>query len=165
MACRSRSAPVTVTNFVVRSTPRAPTPASLPTSPLTAASQWLQLMPGTSRISSIGRSSRSQKAFDGPRRFVDEVLGAFAVATGGRAGDAMVQVLVEQFDADALQGLADRGDLGQHIDAVRVVLDHPRQAADLPFDAAEPGEELLLVVGVSGKVVHAFTLSTISWYP
>jgi hypothetical protein len=109
----------------------------------------------------MGRSSRSQKAFDGPRRLVDEVLGALAVATGCRAGDAVVQVLVEQFDADALQRLADCGDLGEHVDAVGVVLDHPRQPADLAFDAAEPGEELLLVFGISGEVVHTTTISTI----
>ncbi len=89
---------------------------------------------------------RSQQSFDGLRRLVNEVFGAIAVATRCRAGDAVVQVLVEQLDADALQRLADRRDLRQHIDAVRVFLDHPRQPADLALDAVEARQQLLLVV-------------------
>ena len=97
-------------------------------------------------------SLRPQEAFDGLRGLVHEVLGAIVVATGGSAGDAMVKVLVEQLHADALQRLADRRDLGEHVDAVRVVLDHSAEPTDLALDATQPREQLLLVVGVSREV-------------
>ena len=80
------------------------------------------------------------------------------VAAGRRARDAVLQVLVEQVQADTLQRLADGCDLGEDVDAVGVLVDHPLQATDLALDAAQPGEDLLLVVGVSGCRVHAITV-------
>jgi hypothetical protein len=79
--------------------------------------------------------SRTQQSLDRPRRLVDEILGAVTVAARRSAGDAVLQVLVEQLHADTLQCLADRGDLCEHVDAVGAVLDHPSEAADLTFDA------------------------------
>jgi hypothetical protein len=52
----------------------------------------------------------------------------------------MMEVFVEQLHANALQRLADRCDLGEHVDAVGVVLDHPAEAANLTLDAAQPCE-------------------------
>ena len=109
---------------------------------------------GRSRCAASASSLRPQKAFDCLRCLVDEMFGAIVVAAGGCTGDAVVQVLVEQLHADALQRLADGGDLGEHVDAVRVVLDHPTEAADLALDAAQPRQQLLLVVGVSRERVH-----------
>ena len=59
------------------------------------------------------------------------------------------QVLVEQAEPDALQRLGDRRDLGEHVDAVLVVLDHPLQPAHLAFDAAQPAEVVVLADGVA----------------
>jgi hypothetical protein len=45
-------------------------------------------------------------------------------------------VFLQQRQGERLQRLGRGGDLGQHVDAVLVVLDHPLQAPDLSLDAA-----------------------------
>ena len=72
----------------------------------------------------------------------------------------MGHVVVGQAQADALKGLGGRGDLGKHVDAVRVFLDHPLQASHLALDAPEPLEMILLVVGVSG---HDSSVAPSGW--
>ena len=55
--------------------------------------------------------------------------------------------LVEQPDGHALERLGRRAHLGQHIDAVGVLLDHPLQPPHLALDAAQAvGQPLLVVV-------------------
>ena len=54
---------------------------------------------------------------------------------GHGAGHTMAEVVVEQAEGDALQRPRRRAHLGEHVDAVLVVLDHPLEAADLAFDA------------------------------
>jgi hypothetical protein len=49
----------------------------------------------------------------------------------------VAEVLLQQAQGYRLQGPGDRGDLGQEVDAVLIVLDHPLQAADLALDAPE----------------------------
>jgi len=73
-------------------------------------------------------------------------------------GHAVLQVFVEQVHPDALQRLGDGGQLGEDVDAVGVVVDHPLQAANLSLDAPEAGEHLLFVVVVAGGSVHAVTI-------
>src|SRR5699024_2767041 len=51
------------------------------------------------------------------------------LAHGG--GHAAVQMVVEQRDGHRLQGPAHRRDLGEHVHAVGVLVDHPLQAAHL----------------------------------
>ena len=60
---------------------------------------------------------------------------------------------VEQAKRDLLERGLDRRDLGQDVDAVAVVLDHPLDAADLALDAAQAGEELVLArrVAATGR--------------
>src|SRR5947209_6058290 len=58
-------------------------------------------------------------------------------------------MVLEQLERDALQGARRRADLGQYVDAVRVFVDHPLQAADLPLDAAQSFLHGVLVVGVT----------------
>ena len=72
-------------------------------------------------------------------------MGPFDVAAGGRTGDAMLEVLVQQVQAHTLQRFADGGHLCEYIDAVGVFVDQPLQAADLTLDALEPRQHLLLV--------------------
>src|SRR5918994_2907091 len=69
-----------------------------------------------------------------------------------RLRDAVPQVLLEQAQRHGLERLRGGGDLGEHVDAVLVVLDHLRNAADLALDAAHPLEVGVLVLGVP---VHA----------
>ena len=62
--------------------------------------------------------------------------------TGPRGvDDAVREMVLEQPDGDSLQGALGGGDLGQDIDAVRVLVDHPLQPADLPLDAPQPAEQ------------------------
>jgi hypothetical protein len=46
----------------------------------------------------------------------------------------VTKVFVEQAQTHALESLGDGHDLGEHVDAVLVVLDHPLEAPHLPFD-------------------------------
>ena len=57
--------------------------------------------------------------------------------------------------ATACSALVGGGDLGQHVDAVGVVVDHALHAADLTLDAAQPLLDRTLLVGVAG---HAGTI-------
>ena len=51
--------------------------------------------------------------------------------------------------ADRVQRLGDGGDLGQDVDAVLVLLHHPRDSPHLAFDAAEPAQVGILVRGIA----------------
>ena len=53
-----------------------------------------------------------QQSLDGLGGLVDELVGLGGVAACRGAGHAVLEVLVEQQQADALQRLGDRGDLG-----------------------------------------------------
>src|SRR5690606_11868585 len=70
-------------------------------------------------------------------------------AFGGGLRDAVLQVLVEQAEGDGFQGFRGGGDLGEHVDAVLVGLDHLRDAADLAFDPPKALEIGILVLGVA----------------
>jgi len=59
------------------------------------------------------------------------------VAAGDRVLDAMRYVIFEHFFLDAPQRGAHRGNLGDDVDAVAVVVNHSGQPADLAFDPAE----------------------------
>ena len=60
----------------------------------------------------------------------------------------MSQVVFEQAEAHGVQRFRGRGDLGEDVDAVLVLLDHAGDAADLTLDAAQT-----LQVGVLGGSV------------
>jgi hypothetical protein len=90
--------------------------------------------------------SRAQHALDGLGCLVDQFITSGRV--GCSPGDAVPQVLLEEVHPDPLERLGDRGDLGEHVDAVRVLLDESLQAAYLALDATEAGKNLLLLVGV-----------------
>src|SRR5579859_5189823 len=92
--------------------------------------------------------SGSDQAGDRVGRLFDLAGGGIA-ALGDGLHDAVAEVFLEQAERDGLQGLGGRGDLGEDVDAVLVFIDHSLQAADLPFDAAQPLDVAVLVVGVS----------------
>src|SRR4051794_2133118 len=147
-----------------RSTATATTPGSDDSSPLTAALQWPHVMPAT--VISVwvlwvigcllgrmvggrwfGRSAAHQ-ACDGLGRLA-HLRGCRFVGLAGRVDDAVRDVIFEQAEADRLQGLRDGADLGQDVDAVGVGVDHLLHAADLPLDAAQPLQVVVLAAGVS----------------
>src|SRR5690606_40140652 len=70
-------------------------------------------------------------------------------SAGAGAGHAVLRALAEPAEGDRLQRLGDRGDRGQHVDAVLVVLHYARDAADLTLDAPQSLQVAVLVLGVS----------------
>ena len=64
-------------------------------------------------------------------------------------GHAVAQVVLQQPDGHRLQRPGGRGDLGQHVHAVGVFLDHALQAAHLALDPAQAPEVSILVLRIS----------------
>src|SRR5687767_9242569 len=80
-------------------------------------------------------------------------------ALGDGLADAVLEVLVEQIERHRLQRPGRGGDLGEDVDAVVVVLDHPLQPAHLTLDAPQAPQMVVLVVAVA---VHLPLLSIFS---
>src|SRR6516165_2874776 len=78
-----------------------------------------------------------------------EDMVALGPGSAGGVADAMPQVIVEEADGYLLQGPGGRGDLGDHIGAPGVRVDHLLQSADLPLDLAQPPQIILLPGGVA----------------
>src|ERR671932_138032 len=57
------------------------------------------------------------------------------VARAGGVDDAVGDVVLEEPEADGLQGLRDGRDLGEDVDAVRVLVHHALKSPDMPLDA------------------------------
>src|SRR5579863_6612483 len=122
-----------------------------------------------SRASTTG--SGAHEPGDGLGCLVD-LGGGGVAALGDGAGDAVAEVFFQQPKCHRLQGLGGGGYLGEDVDAVLVVLDHALEAADLPFDPAQPDEVVVLVLGVSVHVAlrpwcgairaGVFTVATVS---
>jgi hypothetical protein len=74
-----------------------------------------------------------------------QLFGLLGALAGVGVDDAVGGVLVEQPQGDLVQRGLDGGDLGEHVDAVAVLVDHLLHAADLPLDA--PQSRLKLVLG------------------
>src|SRR5512138_3725737 len=76
----------------------------------------------------------------------------------GALAHAVPGMPVEQAECHLVQSGLDGSDLGEDVDAVTVVLDHPLDATYLALDAAEPAVELLLGGGVAAFGCHAPSL-------
>ena len=102
--------------------------------------------------------------------WVPIIFGLIVLAVGRDSRAGMVRVLslagslvsllptiplITQFDTQAhgMQCLGDGGDLGEDVDAVFVLVNHPGDAADLPFDPLEPAEVRVLVGRVAVLLV------------
>src|SRR5262245_13429092 len=88
------------------------------------------------------------------------------VARGERARDAMVHVVVENPEREALERGVDRRDLREHVDAVPILLDHALDAPDLTLDAMQTADQRVLVGRVAPhlrrlRVAHAVTPSRV----
>jgi hypothetical protein len=66
-----------------------------------------------------------------------------------------VQVVAEQAGRDFLQRPRGRGNLGDHVRALGISLDHFLKAADLTLDLAEPPQVAVLPGGVPGNDARA----------
>src|SRR5216683_3433262 len=89
------------------------------------------------------RRSKNWSAATAVEDFQEFVDLGLAVASGaGVEGmrHAMPQVVAERLLLDLVEGGARSADLGQHVDAVAVFLDHARHAAHLALNAAKPGK-------------------------
>jgi hypothetical protein len=62
-------------------------------------------------------------------------------------------MVLEQAQGDLVEGGLDRRDLGDDVDAVALILDHPLDPADLALDPSQPLEQGLLVAGVGGRLL------------
>src|SRR5215470_14731674 len=81
----------------------------------------------------------------------DLIKGLAALSLGRVHGvqDTVPEVIVEQPDGYFLQRASGGGDLGHHVGAPGIGLDHPLQAADLALHLAEPGEVVILPGGIA----------------
>ncbi len=78
-----------------------------------------------------------REAPDGDHQLVQLGVGRALVGAGDRVGHAVAHVAVEDVDRHLLERRLDGGDLGEDVDAVGVLVDHPLEAPDLALDPAE----------------------------
>src|SRR6478736_5074168 len=88
--------------------------------------------PGTD----CGKGSGLHEARDGLGGLL-ELLLLLGPALPGGVDEAVRHVVVEQAERERLERLRRRGHLGEDVDAVLLLLDHPLDPADLPLDPAE----------------------------
>ena len=88
----------------------------------------------------------AHESSDGAHQFVGEL---FWLTVGTPTDDAIPRMVVEEPQRDLVERGLYRGNLGEHVDAVAVLVDHPLNAADLSLDAAQALVELVLRGGVA----------------
>src|SRR5262245_42714960 len=85
------------------------------------------------------------------------------VARAERAGDTVAHVLVEDLERERLERGVHGRDLGEDVDAVAVVLDHPLDPPHLALDPVQALDEGILVLAVPvlmlGDLAHVATPS------
>src|SRR5215218_2306666 len=120
--------------------------------PSVAAERLLQGAIGRSSPAvSAGRVAGGASAAQDPVHHLQQLVDPGLAAAGlDLVADAAADVAVEQPEGHLVEGGLDGRDLGDHVDAVLVLVDHAGDAADLPLDAAQAGLELLLLHGVAG---------------
>src|SRR5215208_3596034 len=128
------------------------TPESLLSSPSTAALQWLQCMSGTLNVLTViitpffwmTHSLNSQEPLHGGGEFFYLLVGLLAVLHG--PPHAVLDVVLEHYRANFLQGRNDARDLGEDVYAVGLLVHHPLHAPNLTLDPPETLLEQLLVL-------------------
>ena len=93
------------------------------------------------------RSAASEEPADGGHH----LLGPLVLLVGLGADHARVRVAVEQAERDLVERGLRGADLGEDVDAVAVVVDHPLDPADLTLDPPQPREQLVLGGGVAAR--------------
>ena len=96
--------------------------------------------------------ARLREALHGGEQLV-RLRARLGLVTGrDRAGDAVVDVVVEHLQADVLERGHRRPDLGEDVDAVALLLDHLLDPAHLPLDPTQSLADRVLVVAMFGHV-------------
>src|SRR5215217_2327500 len=103
--------------------------------------------------------SPTHQAADGAHQLVG-LIGRLVRAAVALAQEAVARVAVQQAERDLVQRRLDGGDLGQDVDAVAVLVDHARDAADLTLDPGQALVELLFAGGVATRLGHAIQCTT-----
>src|SRR5205823_11946213 len=126
---------------------RGRTPGSAPTGSPTS---WTRPRSARDRAPVGHRSpeSRADEALDRLLGFLNFALRVGA-ARGERVLHAVSKVVTEQLEGDPLEGPSGRRDLGEHVDAVGVLVHHALEATDLALDPPQASTNPLLVVGVA----------------
>ena len=95
----------------------------------------------------------AKQAADGIGGFLDLDVDRFGpkfwIGLGGGSDDAMADMLLHESEAYGVEGLGDGGNLGQDVNAVLVLINHPGDAANLSFNPSEPAQVRLFVSGVA----------------
>src|SRR3954452_19361398 len=94
-------------------------------------------------------SARPGEPLDGGHQLVD-LLVDLRAAVSDRIANAVIGVIGKQLERHPVKRPLDRGDLGEHVDAVRLLVDHAPQPADLALDPREALGQCVLVVDVAG---------------
>src|SRR6266498_2423612 len=140
------SASRTVASAVARFTRHSRTPGCLSRVFSTRCTQEPHVIPVTSSWSSFLRvvpaTSLPHEAGYGRDELLDL---AVALAPLEALPDAVPDVVIEEAHTDRLQGCRHRVQLGEDVDAVLVLVDHPLQASDLSLDAPQARLEIFLV--------------------
>src|SRR5437764_2829960 len=88
----------------------------------------------------------AQQAPDGAHELVGQLLRrSLSIAFD----DAVMGVIIKESEGDLVERRLDGRDLGDDVDAVAVLVDHPLDAANLAFDSPQPGLKLILRRGVA----------------
>src|SRR5689334_17014988 len=82
------------------------------------------------------------------RELVIHFFPPLAVVRSDGVGGAVLEVVAQEDLRDGAQRLLDRGELYQRIGAIALLLNHPLDAAHLPFDTAKARQRALLELGV-----------------
>src|SRR5215208_1424606 len=130
------------------------TPEILFSSHSTAVLQWPQCMFGTLNVFSViitpffwmTHSLNSQEPLHGGGEFFYLLVSLLAVLHG--PPHAVLDVVLEHYRANLLQGRDDAGDLGEDIYAVGLLIHHPLHAPHLTLDPPEAVLELFFILGL-----------------
>ena len=94
---------------------------------------------------------------DQPGERRHQLLALLLLVLGLRAQHAVARVVVHQRERDLVEGRLRGADLLEDVDAVAVVLDHPRDPPHLALDAPQAREDVAL--GAGGRVAGRLRLS------
>src|SRR5437867_3308799 len=131
---------------VARLTLASATPGTFASAFSTRRTHEAQVMPVIGRVTSFLLSTATTRSLL-PRELEQLVqladhLGVAAFPEPGR--DAAVQVPLEERRLERLQGALDGVALLEHVDAIRVLVDHLADALEVALDRGQPVQQVLL---------------------